>query len=397
MPACLRAALLAGGESCESVWQARGSVLQFRSCWPFRAAIPIGGAVRHWPGLAWTLLGAWLWPPRERCLPLQHSCAPRSPRPDVGLSRVLWPPRLCVGFATVVALLFDWQLVLAVGATWTLSCFARFFLAWPSQRPPCGKEPTAVTYACFEQSPKVATVGNHPRCTRPLSGCLRPMLGLLGADPAAWFVLPPQAMLDSAEGSAHRGLLVSSSPCLRLASWLLVRPLCDAGLVARLCVWLAACLAEWMTLERLGSMARPRFRFMTCSARYLFWAVFCSPSFVDPASDGPSARPHGTTASTSASDPAVPNAAAPAVRTDPAVPNGPAPAVRTDLAAPNLAAPTVRTVPAVPKVAAPAVRTHSAAPKVAAPAVRTPPPAADNPPELSAPLKKDDFGGGCPR
>ncbi|KAK8697781.1 hypothetical protein V6N13_113918 [Hibiscus sabdariffa] len=117
--------------------------------------------------------------------------------------------------------------------------------------------------------PKVATVGNHPRCTRPLSGCLRPMLGLLGADPAAWFVLPPQAMLDSAEGSALRGLLVSTSPCLRLASWLLVRPLCDAGLVARLYVWLVACLAEWMTLERLGSMARPRFRLMTCSASYL--------------------------------------------------------------------------------------------------------------------------------
>ncbi|KAK8663249.1 hypothetical protein V6N13_083072 [Hibiscus sabdariffa] len=193
----------------------------------------------------------------------------------------------------MVALLFDWQLVLAVGATWTLSCFGSFFLAWctsielvlwtsrffcaygvalifrPSQRSPCGKEPAAVTYACFEQSPKAATVGNHPRCTRPLSCCLRPMLGLLGANPAAWFVLPPQAMLDSAEGSALRGLLVSTSPCLCLASWLLVRPLCDAGLVARLCIRLAVCLAEWMTLEQLGSMARPRFRFMTCSASYL--------------------------------------------------------------------------------------------------------------------------------
>ncbi|KAK8973013.1 hypothetical protein V6N11_021603 [Hibiscus sabdariffa] len=298
MPACLRAAWLAGGccasrESCESVWQPRGSVLQFCSCWPCRAAIPIGGAVRHWPGLAWMLPGAWLWSPRERCLPLQHSCAPRSPRPDVGLSRALWPPRLCVGLAAMVALLFDWQLVLAVGATWTLSCFGSFFLAWctsielvlwtsrffcaygvalifrPSQRSPCGKEPAAVTYACFEQSPKAATVGNHPRCTRPLSCCLRPMLGLLGANPAAWFVLPPQAMLDSAEGSALRGLLVSTSPCLCLASWLLVRPLCDAGLVARLCIRLAVCLAEWMTLEQLGSMARPRFRFMTCSASYL--------------------------------------------------------------------------------------------------------------------------------
>ncbi|KAL4349014.1 hypothetical protein GQ457_17G008850 [Hibiscus cannabinus] len=184
-----------------------------------------------------------------------------------------------------------WQLVavLAVGASWILSCFASFFLAWctsvelvlwtsrlrtilrflgccaygvalmfrPSQRPSCGKEPAVVTNACFEQSPKAATVGNHPRCTRPLPGCLRPMLGLLGAVPTAWFMLPPQATLDATASSTLRGLLVSTSPCLRLVSWLLDRPLCGAGLVARLCVRLAACLAEWMTLERFGSMARP--------------------------------------------------------------------------------------------------------------------------------------------
>ncbi|KAL4291242.1 hypothetical protein GQ457_14G015870 [Hibiscus cannabinus] len=325
MPACLRVAWLAGGccaslESCESVWQLLGSVEQFRSCWPCRAAAPIGGVVKHWPGLAWMLpgmlflsplsrgrgclcapfasfiatIGAWLWPPRERCLPLQHPCAPRSPRPDVGLSRALWPSRLCVGIVVVVSLLFDWHFVLAVGATWTLSCLASFILAWytsivlvlwtsrffcaygvalifrPSQRPSCGKEPAAVTYACSEQSPKAATVGNHPRCTRPLSGCLRPMLGLLGAVPTTWFVLLPQATLFATEGSTLMGLLVAISPCMRHASWLLVRPLCGAGLVARLCVRLATCLAEWVTLERFGSMARPRFRFMTYSARYLF-------------------------------------------------------------------------------------------------------------------------------
>ncbi|KAL4348725.1 hypothetical protein GQ457_17G008210 [Hibiscus cannabinus] len=73
------------------------------------------------------------------------------------------------------------------------------------------------------------------------------------------------------------------------------------------------------------------------------------------------------------------------------VPNVAAPAVRTDPAVSNVAAPMVRTDPAVPKVAAPAVPTDPAVPKVAALALRTPPPAADNPPDLSAPLEKDDL------
>ncbi|KAL4303233.1 hypothetical protein GQ457_10G009960 [Hibiscus cannabinus] len=257
-------------------------------------------------------IGAWLWPPWELGLPLQHSRALRSPRLDVGLSRALRPPRLGVGLAAVLALLFDWQLiaVLAVGASWIPSCFASYSLTWctsvelvlwtsrlrtivrffvccaygvalmirPSQRPSCGLELAAVTDVCFEQSPKTATVGSHPRCTRPLSGCLRPTLGLLGAVSAAWFMLPPQATLATTVGSNPRGLLVSNFPCLRLVSWLLDSRLCDAGFVARLCVRLAACLAEWMTLERFGSMARPRYRFMTCSARYLFWARFRSPN-----------------------------------------------------------------------------------------------------------------------
>ncbi|KAK8556980.1 hypothetical protein V6N13_034461 [Hibiscus sabdariffa] len=162
----------------------------------------------------------------------------------------------------------------------------------PSQWLSCGKELAAVTDVCFEQPPKTATVGSHPRCTRPLSGCLRPTLGWLGAVSAAWFMLSPQATLAATMGSNPRGLLVSNSPCLRLVSWLLDSPLCDAGLallalsslclclalwlldgplcsagfVARLRVRFAACFVEWMTLERFGSMARPRYRFMTCSA-----------------------------------------------------------------------------------------------------------------------------------
>ncbi|KAL4325183.1 hypothetical protein GQ457_11G026720 [Hibiscus cannabinus] len=322
MSACLRAAWLAGGccasgEFDEYVWQHLGGVEQFCSCWPCRAAVPIGGAVKHWPGLAWMIpgmlflsplsrgrgclcaafasfvatIGAWLWPPRERCLPLQHSCAPRSPRLDEGLPCALWPPRLCVGLVVVVSLLVNGHLALAVGATWPLSCFASFILAWctsivvvlwtsrffstygvalilrPSHQPSCGKELAAVTHACSEQLLKAATVGNHPRC--------RPMLGLLGTAPTAWLVLSPQAPLVASVGSTLRGLLGSTSPCLRLALWLPVRPLGGAGLVARQCVRLATCLAEWVTLEWIGSMARPRLRFKTCSARYLLLAILC--------------------------------------------------------------------------------------------------------------------------
>ncbi|KAK8979126.1 hypothetical protein V6N11_030905 [Hibiscus sabdariffa] len=125
MPACLRVAWLAGGGCAsgvfgEPVWQPRGGIGQFRwqhhggivqfrwqhrggtmqfrwqhrggSYWPCRAAGPIGGVGERWSGLAWMLPGAWLWPPRGHCLPLQHSCATRSPRFDVGLPCALWPP-----------------------------------------------------------------------------------------------------------------------------------------------------------------------------------------------------------------------------------------------------------------------------------------------------------------
>ncbi|KAK8681108.1 hypothetical protein V6N13_053515 [Hibiscus sabdariffa] len=175
----------------------------------------------------------------------------------------------------------------------------------PSQRLSFGKGLAAVTDVYFEQSPKTATVGSHPWRTRPLSGCLRPSLGLLGAVSAPWFVLPPQAALAATVGSNPRALLVPNSPCLCLGSWLLDSPLCDAGLallalsslclclalwlpdgplcntgfVAQLRVRFAACFVGWMTLERFGSMAWPNYRFMTCSARYLLWAEFRSPNF----------------------------------------------------------------------------------------------------------------------
>ncbi|KAK8487907.1 hypothetical protein V6N11_021166 [Hibiscus sabdariffa] len=162
----------------------------------------------------------------------------------------------------------------------------------PSQRLSCGKGLAAVTDVYFQQSPKTATVGSHPWRTRPLSGCLRPTLGLLGAVSTAWFVLPPQAALAATVGSNPRALLVLNSPCLCLSSWLLDSPLCgtglallalsslclclalwlpdgplfNAGFMARLRVRFAACFVEWMTSERFGSMAWPRYRFMTCSA-----------------------------------------------------------------------------------------------------------------------------------
>ncbi|KAL4367577.1 hypothetical protein GQ457_05G022710 [Hibiscus cannabinus] len=181
----------------------------------------------------------------------------------------------------------------------------------PLQRLSCGKGFAVVSDVCFEQSSKTATVGSHPWRTRPLFGCLRPALGLLGAVSAAWFVLPPKAALAATVGSSPRAqlafsspclclvlwlidgplcgaglaLLAFSSPCMCLVLWLLDGPLCGAGFMARLCWWLifrvrfAACFVEWMTLEQSSSMARPRYRFMTCSARYLLWAEFSSPNF----------------------------------------------------------------------------------------------------------------------
>ncbi|KAL4302640.1 hypothetical protein GQ457_10G009930 [Hibiscus cannabinus] len=313
------------------------------SCWPYRAVTPLGSAARCWPGLAWilpgtllsslisrgraslcaptalfvTTFGAWLWPPWELSLPLQHSRALRYPRLGVGLSGASLAP-------SSLALLSDWQrdAVLAFGAIRALSCFASFPLTWCTsvqlvlwisslctimqffvhcacgvalviQRLSCGTGLAAVSDICFEQSPKTATVGSHPWRTRPRFGCLRPALGLLGAVIpavfAAWFVLPPTGALAATVGSNPRALLAFSSPCpylvlwlldgplcgtglallalsslcLCLVLWLLDGPLCDAGFLARLRWWLifgarfVACLVEWMTLERFSSMARP--------------------------------------------------------------------------------------------------------------------------------------------
>ncbi|KAK9031877.1 hypothetical protein V6N11_056163 [Hibiscus sabdariffa] len=263
MSACLRAAWLTGGccASRESDWPPLGGVLQVRFRWPYRTVSPLGGAARYWPSLAWMLPGVEL---------------------------VLWTSSLRTIMRVFVCCAYGVALVIR-----------------PSQRLSCGKGLAAVTDVYFEQSPKTATVGSHPWRTRPLSGCLRPSLGLLGAVSAGWFVLPPQAALAATVGRNPRALLVPNSPCLCLGSWLIDSPLCGAGLallalsslcpclalwlpdgplcnagfVARLRVRFAACFVGWMTLEWFGSMARPRYRFMTCSARYLLWAEFRSPNF----------------------------------------------------------------------------------------------------------------------
>ncbi|KAK8585398.1 hypothetical protein V6N13_076272 [Hibiscus sabdariffa] len=125
---------------------------------------------------------------------------------------------LCGSPASVWGLLPCWPLVqsgfclalqvfLLLGAQALNLCFGL-------QRLSCGKGLAAVTNVYFKQSPKTATVGSHPWRTRPLSGCLRPSLGLLGAVSAAWFVLPPQAALAATVGSNPRALLVPNSPCL---------------------------------------------------------------------------------------------------------------------------------------------------------------------------------------
>ncbi|KAK8498730.1 hypothetical protein V6N12_042938 [Hibiscus sabdariffa] len=278
MSACLRAAWLTGGccASRESDWPPLGDVLQVRFRWPYRAVTPL--VVRQDTGLAWL-----------RCS--QHSRALRFPRLDVGLSRALRFPHLGVELVL-------WTSSLCTTMRFFVCCaYGVALVIRPSQRLSCGKELAAVTDVYFEQSPKTATMGSHPWRTRPLSGCLRPSLGLLGAVSAAWFVLPPQAALAATVGSNPRALLMPNSPCLCLGSWFLDSPLCDAGLallalsslclclalwmldgplcnagfVARLRVRFAACFIVWMTLERFGSMARPRYRFMTCSARGLDW------------------------------------------------------------------------------------------------------------------------------
>ncbi|KAK8593956.1 hypothetical protein V6N12_046029 [Hibiscus sabdariffa] len=91
------------GDPMQFRWQHRGGPVQFR--WQHRLAwMPPGmlfqsllsrGKSRLCAPLALFVasIGAWLWPPLGRCPPLQHSCATRSPRSDVGLPCALlaWP------------------------------------------------------------------------------------------------------------------------------------------------------------------------------------------------------------------------------------------------------------------------------------------------------------------
>ncbi|KAK8510733.1 hypothetical protein V6N12_020273 [Hibiscus sabdariffa] len=91
------------GDPMQFRWQHRGGPVQFRGQHRL-ARMPPGmlfqsllsrGKSRLCAPLALFVasIGAWLWPPLGRCPPLQHSCATRSPRSDVGLPCALlaWP------------------------------------------------------------------------------------------------------------------------------------------------------------------------------------------------------------------------------------------------------------------------------------------------------------------
>ncbi|KAK8487515.1 hypothetical protein V6N11_046127 [Hibiscus sabdariffa] len=95
------------GGPVQVCWQHRGGPLQFPwqhrdgSGWQCCVAGPIDGAGACWLGLARPVLGAWLSPPLGLCPPLQHPCAKRFPRSDVGLPLLAWTAGWACSIAVV--------------------------------------------------------------------------------------------------------------------------------------------------------------------------------------------------------------------------------------------------------------------------------------------------------
>ncbi|KAL4384962.1 hypothetical protein GQ457_15G018500 [Hibiscus cannabinus] len=215
------------------------------------------------PALFVATFGAWLWPPLEHSLPMQHSSALQFPHLGVGLSwaslalsfLVLWPmrsgfhareqvglvrrpfmpcPCAVVGLhgSTRMGPTVDWQLdaVMTIVAIRVFSCFASFPFTW------CA----SVQLVLWVSSLRII-VGALVRfacgfalVARPLQWQSRgkglavdPALGLLGADPAVWFELSLKTALVATVGSnlwRTRALFTFCFPCLSPALWLLDGP-----------------------------------------------------------------------------------------------------------------------------------------------------------------------------
>ncbi|KAK9043256.1 hypothetical protein V6N11_071603 [Hibiscus sabdariffa] len=430
------------GDPMQFRWQHRGGPVQFR--WQHRLArMPPGmlfqsllsrGKSRLCAPLALfvAFIGAWLWPPLGRCPPLQHSCATRSPRSDVGLPCALlaWPAEWacssdvvgitgagmmvwCASSGTPMPLLATmFVTALVVGSTLsrpvTVAGAMIGCLAWrPSLFSWCTSKLTATVFlsiacpgvapfpwpinlvACFAEGPmgRPLLFGYVFGSTWGLlvvakgAPLVRPRLSVpwliggcwvcLGSAWGCWSVprVPPWFARSTALG------LGISDPRVRFV------PMAFDGCLSGGCSLVgylalpSELFADWLLLHRVVLSARPRESLISCFTSSLLRASFAT-EVADPAD--PVLDPPGLASETSAQpDPAGPEVRADPnaeVRVNPSVaPTATAPAAPEGPAVPATAAtaaPAVRKGQAVPATAAPMVRKGQAVPATAAPMVR---------------------------
>ncbi|KAK8562315.1 hypothetical protein V6N12_010399 [Hibiscus sabdariffa] len=395
------------GGPVQVCWQHRGGPLQFPwqhrdgSGWQCCVAGPVDGAGACWLGLARPVLGAWLWPLLGLCPPLQHPCAKRFPRSNVGLPLLTWTAGWACSMV-VVGVVNAGMLVWCASSGMSMPLLAAMIALVVGSML---SRPVTVSGAMF------ACLAWHPHlfswCASKIPGTAtlsfaRPKVASF---PRPNTLVTVEAFL--AEGSMNRPLLDLGTP----------GPMAFGGCLCNGCP--SDLFADWLTLLRVVLSARPRRHLISCLTSYFLWASLAT-EVADPAD--PVLDPPGLASETSAqSDPAgpevradpnaavrvnpsvaptatapaapegpvVPATAAPAVRKGQAVPATAAPMVRKGQAVPATAAPMVRRGQTVPATAATALRTDLSVPNIVAPVVRMPQRAADSPPAPLVPLETD--------
>ncbi|KAK9034108.1 hypothetical protein V6N11_050286 [Hibiscus sabdariffa] len=359
------------GGPVQVCWQHRGGPLQFPwqhrdgSGWQCCVAGPVDGAGACWLGLARPVLGAWLWPLLGLCPPLQHPCAKRFPRSDVGLPLLTWTAGWACSMV-VVGVVNAGMLVWCASSGMSMPLLAAMIALVVGSML---SRPVTVSGAMF------ACLAWHPHlfswCASKIPGTAtlsfaRPKVASF---PRPNTLVTVEAFLAARVLGASIGKRSATRPRGRLA---LVADDHEATEVADPAdpVLDPPGLASETSAQ--SDPAGPEVRADPNAA------VRVNPS-VAPTATAPAA-PEG---------PAVPATAAPAVRKGQAVPATAAPMVRKGQAVPATAAPMVRRGQTVPTTAATALRTDLPVPNIVAPVVRMPQRAADSPPAPLVPLETD--------
>ncbi|KAK8503530.1 hypothetical protein V6N12_005738 [Hibiscus sabdariffa] len=255
------------GGPVQVCWQHRGGPLQFPwqhrdgSGWQCCVAGPVDGAGACWLGLARPVLGAWLWPLLGLCPPLQHPCAKRFPRSDVGLPLLTWTAGWACSMV-VVGVVNAGMLVWCASSGMSMPLLAAMIALVVGSML---SRPVTVSGAMF------ACLAWHPHL---FSWCASKIPGtatLSFAHPKVASFPRPNTLVTVeaflAEGSMNRPLLDLGTP----------GPMAFGGCLCNGCP--SDLFADWLTLLRVVLSARPRRHLISCLTSYFLWACLGNPCF----------------------------------------------------------------------------------------------------------------------